>query len=416
MKWLLNFLRGTVTLLVSGAEPEIFLNQCARAKIGFWGVDRREQFSLTIQLPRYELARAEQIAQRCQCTVESKTNFGLPFFLLRFRKRYAIMLGVLVCLLSVAFLSRFILIIEIEGNQNITSAEILSTLRQHGVKLGSYGPGINQRQLSNEMLLSMDELSFFSLNLHGTRAQIIVRERTPRPDIVKENEIVNIVAEHAGTVTQVKMTGGQRRCVAGDTVEKGDVLISGLVDIQEGPYSEADLGTSLHRAQGKVYASTNRNLEAKVPLSAEVKQHTGEEKSRYALNLLGKRVKFYGNGGISFVKYDKISSTKNWTLSDGSILPFSLERETYRAYESQTAELDRDAAELMLKEHLQKTLEAYVGTDGEIMQTQFETREEDGFLIVALSANCIEDIGKAVPLEPLPETPIQEDGSEQQAN
>jgi len=398
MKWLLNFFRGTVHLMVTGADPECFLNSCARRNLPFWGVEWQEPFVLSLIVTRRALAEVQKVAARCQCTLEEERRFGLPFFLLRFKRRYALLLGVAICLFAISISSRFVMVIDVEGNETITKLEILSTLRQHGVRPGVYGPSIDRRALANQMLLSMDELSFFTLNLKGTRAEVIVRERVPKPELMEEEKPANVIATSTGIITHMEVFGGQPRYAVGDTVMKGEVLISGLVDIEEAAYSNADLGTSLHRARGKVYARTWHTLKAKIPLSAQVKDFSGEEESHFALNLFGSRMKFYRNGGISFSKYDKIRTTKSWRLSDGRIMPISLEKETFRQYETQWLELQQDAAEDMLKKELKKSLEACVSPEAEIHQTDYVTRLVDGFMEVTLLADCTQEIGKTVPL------------------
>jgi similar to stage IV sporulation protein len=304
-----------------------------------------------------------------------------------------------------------VFVIDVEGNERVSSAEILSQLRQYGVKPGVYGPSIDRRELANQMLLGMRELSFFSLNLHGTRAEVIVRERAPKPELVDESKPTNVVSTATGIITNLEVRKGDPLVKKGDTVMEGEILISGLIDIQEAAYSNADLGTSLVHAQGRVDARTWRTLKAKIPLLAQVKQPTGEEESRWAVNLLGNRVKFYRNGGISFSKYDKITTTKTWVLSDGSILPISLEKETFRQYELLDEELEVEAAEVMLREALLNNLRAYIGEEGEILRTDFVSRQVDGFLEVTLLAECSEQIGQMVLLEASPQPERLESGT-----
>jgi similar to stage IV sporulation protein len=248
----------------------------------------------------------------------------------------------------------------------------------------------------------MRELSFFSLNLHGTRAEVIVRERAPKPELVDESKPTNVISKATGIITQMEVMNGDPLFKEGDTVMEGDTLITGLIDIQEAAYSDADLGTSCVHAQGRIEARTWRTLEAKIPLTTQMKQLSGEEKSRLSLNLLGRRVKFYRNGGISFSKYDKITTTKSWVLSDGSILPISLEKETFRQYETYEVDLLEDAAEAMLREELLKTLRTAIGEEGEIVRTDFVTKKVNGFLEVTMLAECKEQIGKLVLLEEPP--------------
>jgi hypothetical protein len=47
-----------------------------------------------------------------------------------------------------------------EGNETVSSADILSALDDMGIGIGSFGPSIVNEQVSNEILQVIPELSF----------------------------------------------------------------------------------------------------------------------------------------------------------------------------------------------------------------------------------------------------------------
>ena len=61
--------------------------------------------------------------------------------------------------------------------------------------------------------------------------------------------------------------------------------------------------------------------------------------------------------------------------------------------------VDRGAAQALLEEQLLKRLKAAVGGDGEVESTQFTARIAGGQLEVALTAQCLEEIGEEQPGE-----------------
>ncbi|MBP1758571.1 MAG: Stage sporulation protein [Firmicutes bacterium] len=396
MKRLTHFFRGTIRVTVEGVELEHFLGRCAKAGLLFWGVAWVQPMVLTMVLAAPGFRTMETVARACQCTMVVEERRGLPFFLARFRKRYALVAGLIFCMLTLAILSRFIFIIDVVGNEKVPTAAILSELRLRGVYPGVYGPSISGRELSHEILLSMDELSFFSLNRHGIRAEVIVREKLPEPEIVEEQQPTDVIATATGIITHIDVYRGERLCQEGETVVEGQVLISGLVNIVEPKYSQIDLGTYLVHADGQVFARTWHTLKASMPLTAQTKVYTGEEKTRFAFNILGQRLNFYRNGGISFDRYDKITKTRTWTLSDGHSLPFSLERETYRAYTTVETTLSQDAVEELLRKELQDTLLEQV-EEGEVVRQDFVIRVKENALEATMISECLEEIGKRVP-------------------
>ena len=250
---------------------------------------------------------------------------------------------------------------------------------------------------NDQMMQALHQLSFFSLNVHGTRAEIIVRERDAIPDLRPENIPGNVVAAASGEITHIEPWAGDALVQEGDGVAAGDVLISGAMEMDTSNPLELVRPKRLVHAEGKVLASTRRTLTACLDLTAQGKRYTGEETTRYALSILGKRVKFFRNSGISYANYDTITKLKSWTPPLGDCLPIVWEAETFRAYDPVEQPLDAAAAEALLQAQLRKALEEALG-QGEILTTRYETTQEGDRLFVTLTAHCFEDIAKEVPM------------------
>ena len=408
LKRMVNALRGSVRLEVSGAFPERFLNLCAQRGIVFWNVEWLEATRLRLTVTRQGSGPARALGDKVLCTVVPAEQSGVPFFLGRFRRRYALLVGLALSLTAVCVLSQFVLTIEVEGNEAVSTAEILTELRRQGLRPGVYGPGLDEGTISSAALLGLPELAWMSVNLHGTRAEVLVREAVPAPEVDDEEQVGSIVARSSGIVTHIEPLSGEALVAQGDTVLAGEVLIGGNMKIQEPEYGTVDLGWRQVRASGRIYARTWRTLSAEIPLEAPVKAYTGEERSFFSLFLLGRRVNFYGNSGISFDQYDKISSTWTMTLPGGREMPLSLTRQTVRAYTLQPVELDRDAARQMLEERLERAVVAALG-DGELVSADYAAVERGGVLTVTLTAECREEIGKFVPFPADTPAPITEE-------
>lgn len=398
MRGALQFFRGRVTVVFAGAEPEGFLNLCAKEGILFWGVERRDRFTMALETTRAMSRRLEPLAQKTQCTLVLEHPRGLPYFLLGFRKRYALLAGAVVCVLGLCVLSRFVWTIDVQGNETVSTAEILTELRRQGLKIGTYVPAIDPNDLANKSLLVLDDLSFLAVNFHGARAEVIVREKGFLPDLVQEDLPTHVVAAADGVITRMEVRRGQAKFKIGDAVMKGEILLSGIVDIREPEYAQIDLGTYSVHAQGRVMATTWRNLTAEIPLNATVKDYTGRKEHGLTLRFLGKRLKIFGNGGISFAEYDRITEITNATLPDGTLLPFGLEWETNREYVPKVQPIVEEEGEAMLQAQLLAALTASLD-EGEILSAEFVTSREAGFLRVTLLAQCDEQIGRVVPVE-----------------
>lgn len=397
LRRLVNVLRGNVRLEVEGAFPERFLNLCAQRGILFWNVEWLETTRLRLTVTRLGSRQAMELGERVLCTVTPAARSGVPFFLARFRTRYAFWVGLALSLAAVCVLSTFILTIEVKGNTTVSTAQILTELRWQGLSIGTFGPGLDERTVGNKVLLQIPELSWLSINLYGTRAEVLVREAVKAPEVVDASEYGSVVARASGIITKVEALTGEAVVKVGDTVLEGEPLISGTIHLEGPAYSETpEIGQIQTRASGRVYARTWRTFAAQLPLEAQVKQYTGEEDSVWSVTVLGRRLEFFGKGGISFNRYDKISRTWTLTLPGGREMPLAVQRETCRAYETETLAVEPDAAQAMLKERLLEALEEAVG-EGEIVSTDYTVEQKDGMLTMTLQAECREEIGKFVP-------------------
>ena len=397
MKRLMNFFRGVVCLTVSGPFPERLINLCAQHRLDFWAVEWLDEHSVRLTTRRSAVNRLKELAKKIDCAVQVEHSRGLPDFLLRFRTRYAFLAGLALTLCAVAFLSRFILVIEVTGNERVPTAVILSQLRQLGVRPGVYGPALDRQQIAQEAMLGLDGLSWMGINLHGIRLEVIVRESVPPPERVDETGYYDIEAEAGGIITHVEAEQGDAAVQEGDTVAAGDVLISGLVTMEPPLYSDLPVRYYETHARGRVWARTWRTLTAAIPLTARVKTYTGAEKTVWSVNILGSQFEIFGNSSISWPFYDKITTVRQGRLPTGAVLPVSLRQETFRAYETAEVSVDLAAARALLEEQLLDRLEELVGEDGTVKATRTSAWVDGTLFKVALEGECLEEIGREVP-------------------
>lgn len=399
MRHLMNLIRGMVCIKLTGLFPERMINLCAQAGIDFWSMEWLDEHTVRFTTRRSTLDLLKELAGRAGCEVEREFSWGLPDFLGRFRTRYAFLAGLVFALCAVSFLSRFVLTVEVSGNETVPTAVILSQLRRLGVHPGAYGPALERKQLAQEALVELKDLSWMAINLHGTRVEVIVREAVKEPERIDETGWFDIVARTDGIVTHIEPEQGDAAVEDGAVVARGDVLISGTVTLEPPLYSELPTRYYQTHARGRVWARTWRTLTAAIPIETEVKDYTGAEKSVWSINIFGQRTKIFGNTGISWPMYDKITTVRPAVLPGGRVLPFALHRETFREYQLQTVEVDRTAAQAMLEEQLQKQLTALIGEDGEVESTRLSARMAGGRLEVTLTAQCLEEIGEEKPRE-----------------
>lgn len=398
MKRLINLLRGYVEWRISGAFPERMLNLCAQHRLQFWHMRWVDGTTFTFRTALSDRKKVAELARKAMCEPQILAKRGMGAAALALVGRWGFLLGMALCLGAVSILSRFLLVVEVSGNETVPTAIILSELQRLGVKPGAYGPRVEAREVANEALMALPQLSYMAINLYGTRAQVQVREAVKSPELLEEKVPADVVAKADGIILDIRANSGQALASDGDIVAKGEVLITGKMDLKEPKYSEIDLGYLVVRAAGSVRARTWRTLEESVPLTAAEKCYTGAEETRYALKILWGQLDFFENSSISYERYDKITCTRMFTVA-GREMPLGLITTTIREYTVTQAPLNVEAAEVRLKQLLQQRLSDLMdANDGIVLRSDFVTRMAGDVLTVTLLAECEEEIGRTVEL------------------
>lgn len=397
MKKFLAWLLGWREFQVAGETPAAFLNLCAGAGVPLLKMLPQAGGTLLVRTTLWQSLTLEALAREASYPLTQVGAGGVPVFLRRFRRRYALWAGLALAVVLFAVGSRTVLTIDVVGCENLPKEAVLAQLRLCGVSVGTYAPGVEVRQVENRMLRTMDSLTFCAVNLQGTRVEVVVREREDPPDLRPEDQPGDVVSAADGVITHIEPWAGDAQVQVGDAVLEGEVLIAGAMELDPTPPLEGSLGTKLVHAEGLVMAQTWRTFTAEIPLTAQEKVYTGEEWVRCTLSLGGKRVKIFGKSGIPAENYDTMTEQKVCTPLPGKALPVIWEKETCRAYTLEETTLDRAQAEEMLRTRLLADLDQALD-QGEVLRTDWAVEEEDGMLRVTLLAQCREQIGREVPL------------------
>ena len=385
----INWLSGTVAVTVESGFPERVLNLCSAHDIAFWDTVWQSPTGFAMKLSRRNYLRLRRLAKKLDCTITVEKKRGAPFFVGRFRRRYALLAGLAAALVLVTVGSFFIWDFEIEGNVTVSDERILRALEKNGVTYGAFGLGIRPEDVKNHVLLEIPELSWLTVNVNGFRATVIVRERTEPPAVRDETVRANVVAEKDGLVTLVQLYGGHAEVMKGSTVTEGQLLISGVADI-------GDRGAYFTRGEGKVWARTWYDLTARVPKTVQEKTYTGRIRRVYTLIVGKQRIKITPGSSIFGANYDKITKTARLRLPGGAAVPVALECAQGREYTLTPRAIDADEARRRAETALLGQLQSRMGADGTVEETAFSVEDAGGVFEVTLHAECEEQIGKTV--------------------
>ena len=397
LKKAVKLLRGSVCVRAKSAYPERMLNLCSARGIEFWDVRWIDDTARSFCVARGNLRALRRAAEGCGAEVSIERTAGTPFFFARLRRRHALFAGGILCAALLLVNSLFIWDFEVTGNETVPTETILHALREHGVHRGTFIYSFRSQDICNRVLPELKDLCWVAVNVRGCKAYVQVRERVRAPERVNESEPTNVIAAKPGLITKVRALDGEKRVLPGTSVQQGQLLIAGVVDT--GGTEKPSVTTRFLAGKGEVWARTWYDLTVRVPLTYEKKVYTGKEKRSHTLIWGENRLKIGAKGSsICNVDCDKIKNQTQWTLFGLFALPVTWETETLLPYELEIAARSRADAEAQGKDVLETYLAALLGETGSVTQRRFSTAVEGDTLVVTLSAECEEQIGKEVPI------------------
>lgn len=397
LKKAVKLLRGSACVRAKSAYPERMLNLCSARGIEFWDVRWIDDTALSFCVARGDLRALRRAAEGCGAEVSIERTAGTPFFFARLRRRHALFAGGILCAALLLVNSLFIWDFEVTGNETVPTETILHALREHGVHRGTFIYSFRSQDICNRVLPELKDLCWVAVNVRGCKAYVQVRERVRAPERVNESEPTNVIAAKPGLITKVRALDGEKRVLPGTSVQQGQLLIAGVVDT--GGTEKPSVTTRFLAGKGEVWARTWYDLTVRVPLTYEKKVYTGKEKRSHTLIWGENRLKIGAKGSsICNVDCDKIKNQTQWTLFGLFALPVTWETETLLPYELEVTPRSRADAEAQGKDVLETYLAALLGETGSVTQRRFSTAVEGDTLVVTLSAECEEQIGKEVPI------------------
>lgn len=385
---ILLLLLGAIRIEVRGGAPQNALNGLTNRHIAFWNVEWVDLVTVRITIQSRHENRAMECIKKAMCECVCVRQFGWPYFWKRCVARSVLLASGLICVLVAVVLPRFVFFYEVAGNDKVSGTKILRTLNEIGIGFGTYGPNIHPNWVKNHMIQKIPELQWVTITQNGCKATIIVRERIQVPEIDNQKGFANVIARRSGIITEQSVFRGQAQYRIGDTVKQGDVLVSGVVDLER--------TYRIEHARAEIFARTWQNKRVCIP-STYTKQGEQTRNHLCIWLVVGKnRIKIFGNSGIYHDSCDKMISKMALTLFDGLKIPVFLEVERYRLYGNESIELDCDTAKVMAEEYAFRTVQRELQA-GNILNLSAKTQVKPDCFLFDTIVECHEMIAESVP-------------------
>lgn len=313
---------------------------------------------------------------------------GLPHRLAGYRRRYGVMIGLLLFTAILWTSSLFIWEVHVVGNERVDDDTILSELSDLGLHVGSYHPKINVKELCNRYLTDSDEVAWISVNIIGTRAEVQVREFMPDRTPAKP-EPCNLVALRDGLIERIELYSGQAVVGVGASVHAGQVLVSGYYQ------GKNEQVYRLEPSVAKIYARTTRYFTVQLPLSGSREDYTGMESVQKSILFFSEELG-PSDRRSPFEKSEESVRSDSLTLF-GLPLPVGIRSRIYREIQKQDYTLTEEQAERIAKEQMAKKVQAEL-SGAEILSVSSSSSCDGVYYTVSWMVYCIEDIAAPTPI------------------
>ncbi len=317
-----SFMVGYVTLLVEGDGLEKLLNMAVGRGIYLWEIVWLDQRKIRLKVRVSGVRALRHIARRTHCRFRIQAREGLPFTVGRLKKRRMLVLGAVACLLGLYLMSSFIWFIEIEGNKQLSRAEILKSAEIAGLQMGTLKKRVNTDKVAKLIITELPRLSWVGVEITGTKAIIRVAEKTIKAPV--DSAPAHIVAVKAGLVQEVLVLAGMPVVREGETVSAGEILISGIIqppDSEMLPTPEQNLDHADNglressqpryvRAQGIVRARVWYEGYGESPLVDSGMRKTGRQARSISIKIMDKEIILHGSRQKPFPFFELVRIVK----------------------------------------------------------------------------------------------------------
>lgn len=372
MLWLYRFSVGFIEAEFSGDVAEVILNICAKNGISLWNIRRRGK-KIRCYITVRDFKALPSVAKKSGIRAHILKKMGLPFIINRYKRRFGIPAGAALFFCFLYFMSAFIWTVEVNGNKTVPASEILAVCETIGIKEGVLKSKINPQIAKQELLLSQDGLAWASVNIEGSLASVNVTETKEKEQ--DNSTATNLKAAADGIITKIDVTSGNCVVKVGDTVAKGQLLVSGVI--------ERENSTRFVHSSGSITARTEREITVSADFKRTVSEKTGEIKKRSVLSFFGIKIPLY-LGGVKG-SFESRTDTKEAELL-GKTLPIRLTTKYFQMTDEKQVTLSEKELLKELDELLKNMVKGENIDIFEVKNRQYDETEDGITLKAVISA------------------------------
>lgn len=364
---MIRYVQGYVKIRVSGYSTERFLNLCSYHQIQIWRLEpKKNSYELYMTLQGFR--RLRPLARKTHTRISIVQRCGLPFFIYQNRQRQAFLAGLFLCIGLLFLYSSFIWDIHFEGNEKWTRETLLEFLDTKNVSPAMPKRKVDCSQIAKDIRAQYQDVVWVSASIDGSRLKIQIKENedtiSPEEEAGKfdtegENEEVHptdLIASEDGIITSIITRSGVPMVHVGDAVKKGDILVSGRVEVLND--AKEIVGYQYRQSDADIYADTTMNYRDTMPLVYQEKQYRSRGKKKgWYVKLGSYRISLGFTKNTGGRNRERYTSEHRIKLGESFYFPVSYGEICMNTYTEKTKKYTEKELQLYLTEKFESFLE-----------------------------------------------------------
>lgn len=260
------------------------------------------------------------------------------------------------------------------------------------IKEGMRKNRINSDEIEKEIRRKYNDISWVCAEVKGTNLIVHIKENYITEISAKEDKTYDLIANRDCTIKSILVRKGKGVVKAGDKVKKGDVLISGIVDVFN--ESGEKIFTKLCNADGDVVGITNLSYNDKISDTYFVK-NIKHKRTYYAPLVAGYTWNIKENDKNETV----VKSERNFKAFGNFYLPFGMEKYVVTKFEKEKRNYTKEEAKKKLYDRFNYKMSILEQKGYKILEKNVKIWQWKKHYVFSGTIKCLEPLGKVSYIE-----------------
>ena len=369
--------------IISGLYED-FLNYLVENEFYISSVSRT-QFGINLVCLARDYRTIAKTARKFQCRTKIAGRKGIYFLLKKIITRKSIAAASVMVFLYIFIFSKIIWRIDVISPNRCLGEEIYTLLYKNDVYAGAVFNQEKNQNIIQQIFMNVEDVGYVTLNFYKGILTCKIDPAIEKMPYLEQSFEGNIVATQNGVIEDLRVYSGFGQVKVGQTVEKGDILVSATY---------IDRNGTLQQVMPRAYIKAHcvKKYTAQIDMNKKEYLRTGESTQRTTIKLLGKNLVVNREKLDDYPVYDTERSFEYLDLL-GFKLPITVERIKYYKKEAVTLSKDEHTAYKAAK----KMVEMLINNDlsiEEIELKKYEHTLENNRLTIICTVQGYYDITK----------------------